>query len=59
MLSTQTIFPWKQAFTFAVDFDHGGPGGDQVDGGRRRVRAVHVPDQLGQSELPLGVRILL
>lgn len=33
------------------------PRGHQVQRRRRRRRAMHVPDQLGQSELPFDVRL--
>ena len=33
--------------------------GDEVERRRRRRRLVHVTEQLGSSELPLGVRLSL
>jgi hypothetical protein len=45
--------------TFAISSNHGGPGGDQVDGCRRCVGSVHVANQFGQSKLPLSIGILL
>jgi hypothetical protein len=45
--------------TSACVVDVYGPGGDEIDGRRGGVRAVHVANQLSQTKLPLGVGILL
>ena len=51
-------FP-SPALTLAGVVDVHGPRGDEVEGRGRGVGAVHVGDEPRQSELPLGVRVLL